>query len=264
MKQDDSRSVFSLSHWNTQHRKWRCPIDETLAAFTERRLTNKTADRVRAHLADCEYCFGQVAFLVESEDREVPQVPAGLLARARESATRREPYRYPVWRWGTVAATVGCVALVGSLWLQRKDLPDASPAAPSASTTGIVVHPPVSVTAAGKESHKSVEEPVRDTRNEASHLVPALLVPEDGTSLSRAGLKFRWTGLSRVVFYDVRIVNAEGDLLWEEHTNDTRINIPPGLTLRPGQTYFVWVRAYLQEGKTVQSKAASFRIAKTD
>jgi hypothetical protein len=90
------------------------------------------------------------------------------------------------------------------------------------------------------------------------------VAPEDGTSVNRSGLEIRWTGPSQVLFYEVRIVNAEGDLLWEEHSNDTRIKIPPGLTLHAGQTYFVWVRAYRQEGKTVQSKASSFRIAKTN
>ena len=108
MEQDDRRSVFSLAHWNVQHRRWRCPSEETLAAFTERRLVDRAAERVRAHLADCEYCLGQVTFLLESEDLELPQVPAGLVVRAREAATREEPSRYPLWRWGTLAATVGC------------------------------------------------------------------------------------------------------------------------------------------------------------
>src|SRR5712692_5177326 len=153
MEQDDPRSVFSLTHWNAQHRRWRCPSEETLAAFTERRLVDRAAERVQAHLADCEYCLGQVSFLLESEDRELPEVPAGLLVKAREAATRKEPYRYPLWRWGTMAATVGFVALAGSLWLHRKDLPTASPAASDVSPTGVVAHPPESpVTAGSQES----------------------------------------------------------------------------------------------------------------
>src|SRR5437870_4502060 len=122
MERDDSRLVSSLTHWKAQHRKWRCPSEETLAAFTERRLANGAAEGVRSHLADCEYCLGQVTFLLESEDLELPQVHTGLLVRAEEAAARKEAYRYAIWRWGTIAATVGCVALVGSLWLQRKDL----------------------------------------------------------------------------------------------------------------------------------------------
>lgn len=266
MEQDDPRSVFSLTHWNAQHQRWRCPCEETLAAFTERRLANKAAERVRAHLADCGYCLGHVTFLLESEDLALPEVPAGLLVRARETATRREPYRYLLWRWGTMAATVGCVALAGSLWLHRKDLPTALPAASDASTAGVVVHPPGSpVTAAGHEPHKPIEEPTHGIRHGVSRSsAPTLVTPREGAVVKRSGLEFRWTGPSRALFYEVRIVTAEGDLVWEGRSNDRWIKIPPVLTLDAGQTYFVWVRAYLPEGKSVQSKASSFRVAKAN
>jgi len=263
MEQDDRRSVFSLAHWNVQHRRWRCPSEETLAAFTERRLVDRAAERVRAHLADCEYCLGQVTFLLESEDLELPQVPAGLVVRAREVATRGEPSRYQLWRWRTMAATVGCVALAGSLWLHRKDLP-TSPAASDASTAEVVVHPGSPVMATGQEPHKPVEEPTHGTRNGVSHSsVPTLIVPRERAIVNRSGLEFRWTGPSRALFYEVRIVTAEGDLVWEGRADEKWIKIPPGLTLDAGQTYFAWVRAYLPEGKTVQSKASSFSVGTT-
>ena len=62
-------------------RTWRCPDDTRLAAYSEHRLAEKTMHRIERHIADCERCTLQLAFLIKAEDLPLPFVPPALLAR---------------------------------------------------------------------------------------------------------------------------------------------------------------------------------------
>ena len=56
-----------------------CPDEARLAAYFERRLESSQQNEVEAHVANCEHCLAQVAFLLEIQDAELPVVPASLL-----------------------------------------------------------------------------------------------------------------------------------------------------------------------------------------
>jgi hypothetical protein len=74
------------------------------------------------------------------------------------------------------------------------------------------------------------------------------------------GLEVRWRGVPGSLFYEVRLVTAEGTNVWEGRTEATAAPLPAGVGLLPGQKYYVWVRAYLSEGKTLKSAATGFRV----
>jgi hypothetical protein len=74
-------------------------------------------------------------------------------------------------------------------------------------------------------------------------------------------LDFRWESLADAVFYDIRVVTAEGDLVLESKTEDAHLRMADDIPLQPGAKYFVSVRAHLREGKTVKSSIVSFRIS---
>ena len=54
---------------------------ESLAAFFDQNLPAERKSAAEAHLAACDFCLGQLAFLARAEHRELPPVPAHLLTR---------------------------------------------------------------------------------------------------------------------------------------------------------------------------------------
>ena len=67
--------------------------------------------------------------------------------------------------------------------------------------------------------------------------------------------------MADTVFYDIRILTPEGDLILESKTEDTHLQIADEVRLEPRAKYFVSIRAHLRKGKTVQSSIVSFRIS---
>jgi hypothetical protein len=88
-----------------------------------------------------------------------------------------------------------------------------------------------------------------------------VILPRDGATLRRSELKFRWQPLADAEFYEIRVVTAEGDLVFEGKTEDTNLGIGNDVQLEAGAKYFVSVRAYLRQGKTAKSNIVSFRIS---
>src|SRR5215204_5430243 len=76
-----------------------CPADQRLAAFAEQRLGGADRAAVEAHLADCDFCRGQVSFLVKAAVWPEPAaMPPGLLREARRLVAEK-PKASPLWGW---------------------------------------------------------------------------------------------------------------------------------------------------------------------
>jgi hypothetical protein len=67
----------------------------------------------------------------------------------------------------------------------------------------------------------------------------------------------RWKPMSDAAAYEVRVVTANGDVVWSKRVRRTSVNAPSHI-LRPGIKYFVWIRAFLSDGKTQQSESVGF------
>ena len=87
--------------------------------------------------------------------------------------------------------------------------------------------------------------------------LPAVLSPQPGATVHASDFIIRWEPIANAAAYEVRIVTADGDVVWRKRVQETSVH-PPNQTLRPGMKYFVWVRALLTDGKTQQSAAVSF------
>src|SRR5574341_2543378 len=87
-------------------RTWRCPDEARLAAYFERSLPAPQQQEVEAHVSNCEYCLAQVAFLLEVQDAELPEVPRTLLERARQPANSRAAVSGMVWKWSPAVAAL--------------------------------------------------------------------------------------------------------------------------------------------------------------
>src|SRR5258706_4438993 len=105
-EQDLKELLQGGRNWRSR-RGWRCPDDMLLMKYVDRRLDLKARESLEAHLADCDFCLGQVSFLVHSAVWSDPsEVPPPLLARATHLVSdNRRTALLPGWRWAAVTAT---------------------------------------------------------------------------------------------------------------------------------------------------------------
>lgn len=240
-------------------RTWRCPDEARLAAYFERSLPAPQQQEVEAHVSSCEYCLAQVAFLLEVQDVEPPEVPRALLERALEPAGSRTAFPGMVWKWSPAVAALAGVVVVASILVWR-DQPapgmqsDRSAHREEAPERASAAPPPPVTAGPGAES------PAQVVRGRAQlSLEPRVLEPRAGATVDAANLELRWVGVPQVLFYEALITNPSGELTWSSKVEQAQVRVPAEARLRPG-SYFVWVRAHLPEGKVIRSQAVSFTV----
>jgi hypothetical protein len=231
MRDNDLERLLRLTTRPRKHRAWCCPDEVTLAAFVDGGLPESTRSRVQGHLADCDFCLRHVAAVLRSQETPTPEVPAPLLARARGLAeTQTGGIPAFAWRWGMVSAAAG-LALVAAVHFWQfgtTPAPDASPA---------------------------------EVRSAPCQLVaPELLSPLEGSVVARERIDFRWRGVAGAIDYEIQLVTAEGDVLWQGRTEETEARLPGTVPIVPGQAVYVWVRAHLLDGTTLKSDPVGFTL----
>jgi hypothetical protein len=77
--------------------------------------------------------------------------------------------------------------------------------------------------------------------------------------MSSDRLQFSWKPIPHSRNYGVQIVKSDGDLLWEGQTDKSVLQLPTEVTLGDG-AYFVWITAYLEDGRTEKSEPVRFQI----
>ena len=266
-----------------------CPGDARLAAYADQRLGGADRAAVASHLAGCRSCLAQVSFLVQSAGWPAPaEVPASLLVRARKLAPAKQRTA-PLhgWRWAGATAAAACLLLSVGLFItlrlrppveqrgndasfiaQQHSVEEAAPHINTAAPTPDTRHAGTPAATAAARQRPAPRGPKPDRtqappsrRAEINTLAPALIYPRDGAALKRASAEFRWQTAADALFYEVFVVTEAGDIVLEQRTEATRLRLPADAPLTPGAKYFVWVRAYLREGKTANSSVVSFRVA---
>jgi hypothetical protein len=89
---------------------------------------------------------------------------------------------------------------------------------------------------------------------------PAVLFPSDGARIGVEGSMFRWSMVPGSLHYDVRVVSADGGMIWQERVEGTEWRLPTKLQLAEGEEYYFRVDAYLTEAKRVSSHHVLFRV----
>jgi hypothetical protein len=205
----------------------RCPDETRLAAFVDGGLEPSDRARLQRHLADCPYCLGQVSALVRLQEADLPEVDPGLVRRARvtpPSETRWQ--RMLARRWALACVATACLAIMVIVWVRLPRPAD--------------------------------KETVRTSYAQGS--APELVLPREGTALKRSAVEFRWTPIERALFYEVRVLTADGDLVWQIRAESTEARPSADITFRSGQNYFVSVSAWLPEGKAARSTVVGFQV----
>jgi len=258
-------------------RGWRCPDEAQLAAWVDHRLDGRTADRVEAHLAWCEPCLEQVAFLASLEPSGETSVAPRLCARAVDLAPqRRSPWHGPVVRWASATAVATCAVVAIVLYVHepgaarpggqpgagsettRVPAPIVSPASVPAAAPPVVSAP--TTTPAGPASKTAGPSRPTVRKSTVASSTPVLVSPTEGGALPSFAPEFRWEAVAGSLFYEVHVVTEDGSVVWQSNVTSTRARLPDGYSLRTGARYFVWVRAHLSGGGTVKSAAVSFHV----
>jgi hypothetical protein len=230
-------------------------------------------DFVEKHVADCEFCLSQISFLVHAADQtDSAEVPTSILRRARDLVPQQSGRMTNWgWRWAAASAVAACLVLLFAFIALRFRTPQAvnAPSGPLVAQQHQPDIVPVPQTSPAlprpapthSEKLRSSEPVAPEIRREVQDLLPTIVFPRNGTTLRRSELDLRWQPFADTVFYDIRVVTAEGDLVLESKTEDTHLRIADNIPLQPGAKYFVSVRAHLRQGQTVKSAIVSFRIS---
>jgi hypothetical protein len=171
-----------------------------------------------------------VAALARLQDAPLPaDIPASVVARARELAPGKAA---APWKpgWGAVAATT-CLALVATFSVRQPQ-------------TGIT----------------TPQESLRKAPDRAT--APTLLFPGEGAVVPRGVIEFRWSPVEHTLYYEVFVLSADGDLVWEDRADGTKARLPGNTRLAPGQKYYVSVGASLSDGRSLKSPVVGFQVTR--
>jgi hypothetical protein len=81
----------------------------------------------------------------------------------------------------------------------------------------------------------------------------AVHAPISTGSLSRAGLRFIWSGSGADALYDFTITDSSGTVVLRARTSDTLLILPDTLRLVPGSRYHWWVDVLQSDGRVASS-----------
>jgi hypothetical protein len=228
MRPEDIERTLKEPKLETPRKGLRCPDEVVIASYADATLPETDREKVENHLADCRFCLEQVGFLARVKDTEpLGPVPQKLLVKAKEiTRAGHVPSRVPRLRWAVAAAASMTIILATAFWLFQM-------------------------------------EPVRNLRG--AHTtdpaeLPELVFPQEGATLARQAVEFRWEALPESLFYELSLVTEEGDLVWKERFEETRASLAEGVEIQSGRKYYVWIRAHLSEGKTLKSNAVGFNV----
>jgi len=225
---------------------WLCPGDHTVAAYLDGIMGNKKA-KFESHLAKCAHCRSTVADVIKAQ-RNADEVapPLEIVQKAVRSIPVSAPRRGSVWiPAGAVAVTAIVIAVV--LMREPQTMPISSPAAPNAPL----------IAKSGPTRPEAAQEWIRGAA--PAELLPSILFPRPQSVVPRAQLKFDWKPLPNVRSYEVQVVTAEGDVVWERQTDQHTLPMPLGMAISDG-SYFVWVTADFGDGRLTRSAPVAFRV----
>jgi hypothetical protein len=219
-----------------------------LAAYVDQQLIGAERERVESHLVKCDSCLQQVGFLVKHCEVSGASAPSSLVLRAKELQTAARTNAFFAGKLVSVAA--GIAVLVVGLVVWREARPNTEEHSVIVATTQ---HPPAPLTR--DNANSSADTAVRSESKLDSQ--PLVLSPQPGAMVHDSDFTIRWEPVPNSTAYEVRVVTADGGLVWRKRLHESSVS-PPKQTLRTGMKYFVWVRVWLANGKTQQSPAVGF------
>jgi Putative zinc-finger len=235
---------------NPPTRRWTCPDDLTIAAFVDDALSQARKAAVERHLSECERCRVIVADVVKLQrEVELPVTPFELARRTVQFAPAVSARPHWIWAPAAAVALIVLITVILSLLRQPQKLLVASPPPPSAP----MIAKAEPLDSRNRPRHEILRKP------QLSEALPLVLSPRLDSAVVRENLKFNWKPVSRSRYYKVSVVTSDGDLLWEGQTEESSLHLPSEVVLKSG-AYFVWITAYLADGRVAKSSPVRFVI----
>jgi hypothetical protein len=234
-------------------RGWGCPSHGVIASYLEQRLDAREKSRFEDHLADCDFCLGLIGGLArQQKTREPVEVPDFLVRQAISLAPVKGKQGLP--RRGALVPALASLVVAGAVLLNSPQPGNFVPRV-SAPTVEKVRQPEVAPKPPGQHSEES------DIRSlKAATLKLLLLEPRPESVVRRKGLQFRWKPLGGAAYYEIRVLDSQGDAVWQRQTSNSAAQLPSELPLQPGK-YFVWVHVYFKDGRMIKSDTIGFTVA---
>ena len=195
-----------------------CPGDHEIAAYFDRKPDHPDSELSEHHLVNCGYCLARVAVLAQlHKNGDDEQVPEALLAEADQFG--HQPRRRLHYASAWAAAAVVIITLF------------------TIAGRGPTPNPGVGVQL---QTANPGGEEVRQLRNiNRSQTAPTILAPIKGAIVRPEDLTIRWTRVPGSLYYDIRLVDVEGFMIWRDRIDETQWKFPGHLELHSGNQYFV-------------------------
>jgi hypothetical protein len=78
----------------------------------------------------------------------------------------------------------------------------------------------------------------------------------------KAEYEVHWPRVEDSLYYRIRIVSDEGDLLWQDRAQSNRWPLPTALELEAGQEYFIRVDAFVSRSRSISSDFVPFTTSR--
>src|SRR5215471_4596320 len=216
MAEDDLRSAVR-NHGTLPARKWSCPEDHMVAAYADGTIDGLGKKWVEFHLSGCLRCRLVVADAVKAQrETDLPSPPAELKWKATgfaASETAQKP-----WVWVPAGTLAAIALLIATSMLLRKPQSLVIQSPPSPSAPMIAKSEPAA--ASGAALRDLVRKPT------SSEPLPSIVFPRPDSTLSREQLTFGWKSVAQSRYYEVHVVTADGDLVWEGQTDKSNLQMP--------------------------------------
>lgn len=218
-----------------------CLAPEVLAAILDRVPEKKITSAHLAHLADCPFCLQQLSHISRSREEEAATGLASEWLLQAEALGVKESGARQVRGWPLTGGLRVAAAVAATLVL----------------AVGIVL---VNFRAGSPVDPDSTE--FLSTRNaDTGAMNPRVLAPAAGSLIVPVEQVFRWTEVPGSLFYDVCLIDPDGELLLRERVETTRWLIPVGLHLQAGGEYYVRIDAYLDDERFLSSEHVVFSVS---
>lgn len=223
-----------------------CPDDQAIAEYVDAILPESRRKQVEGHLAKCARCRLLVADVIKLQrDVETSSAPN----YATQRALRVVPKVASRAPWILGAATACAVVIVAAGMLLFIPKPQQLSVVIPSTTAPVIAKslPPALI--------PTISSITRKLQSESQ--TPVVLAPAPNSTITSRQLEIKWKPLVQSRYYQVTVVTADGDLLWEGRSESPSLRLPSDLVWKRG-SYFVWITAHLDDGQTTRSSPVRF------
>jgi len=231
-----------------------CPAEQQLAEYADRQLIGDERHAVEGHLAQCDTCAEQVAFLVRAVPAQLEPVPDELLRKAVALGKTRGKGGFATWR----PVGVGALALLLLVAVVSWQLIDNRSVRKENFSKGPTPEQPA-VVAQNHVPNPKASPDHNEVRGSAG-AESRFFSPLPGNVVDPTTLVFRWKPFADVQFYEVELVSDDGTVIWQQRAQSASVPLPTSVHLAKGKNYFVRLRVHSVRGSVEQTRAVGFIV----